>query len=102
MALNHVHYLASLSCGYYGAIFSLSLPLNSFTYMTNVIAGFVSIVSYITADVVMLLLTRSSNRSRDRLLHLSSAITAASLCFFIASANPCRFCEISPIIVGPP
>lgn len=74
------------SCGYYGIIFWLPLLLKSVSHMSNVVVGFVSALPYISAGAAMIIVAHSSDRTRERRLHLAVAAFVAALGFFGASA----------------
>ncbi|CDF39686.1 member of major facilitator superfamily MFS_1, containing a MFS domain [Chondrus crispus] len=73
------------SCGYYGIIFWLPLLLKSVSHMSNVIVGFISALPYLCAGAAMILVARSSDRSRERRLHLAVSASVAAMGFFGAS-----------------
>lgn len=74
------------SCGYYGIIFWLPLLLKSASHLSNVLVGFVSALPYLAAGAAMIIVARSSDRSRERRLHLAAAAFFSALGFFGASA----------------
>lgn len=74
------------SCGYYGIIFWLPLLLKSVSHMSNVLVGFISALPYLCAGAAMILVARSSDRLRERRLHLAVSAVVAAFGFFGASA----------------
>ena len=74
------------SCGYYGIIFWLPLLLKSVSHLSNVVIGFASAVPYLVAGVSMVLIARSSDRTKERRMHLALCAFTAALGFFCASA----------------
>lgn len=88
------------SCGYYGIIFWLPLLLKNVSEMSNVIVGFVSTIPYLTAGAAMIIVARSSDRTRERRLHLCFAALAAAIGFFSASAIHGFFGEQLPLLLA--
>ena len=74
------------SCGYYGIIFWLPLLLKSLEGMSNVVVGFVSALPYFCAGMGMILVAKSSDRTRERRLHLALAAMISAIGFFAASS----------------
>lgn len=74
------------SCGYYGIIFWLPLLLKSLEGMSNVVVGFVSALPYICAGAGMILVARSSDRTRERRFHLAISAMISAVGFFAASS----------------
>lgn len=74
------------SCGYYGIIFWLPLLLQKVGSVGNVVIGFLSTIPYLAAAAGMLLVARSSDRSRERRLHLALSAMFSAIGFFGASA----------------
>lgn len=87
------------SCGYYGIIFWLPLLLKSVSGMSNVAIGFVSAIPYLCAGAAMLLVARSSDRTRERRLHLAISAFLSSLGFFAASALRSLIGEQVPVLL---
>lgn len=73
------------SCGYYGIIFWLPLLLKSASHLSNVVVGFISALPYFAAGLSMIFVARSSDRTRERRIHLAAAAFASSIGFFGAS-----------------
>lgn len=73
------------SCGYYGIIFWLPLLLKSASHLSNVVIGFVSAFPYLAAGTAMIVVARSSDRSRERRYHLAAAALLSAVGFFGAS-----------------
>lgn len=74
------------SCGYYGIIFWLPLLLKSVSHLSNVVVGFISALPYLAAGAAMVIVARSSDRLRERRLHLAAAAFVSAVGFFGASA----------------
>lgn len=74
------------SCGYYGIIFWLPLLLKSLDGMSNVVVGFVSALPYLCAGAGMILVAKSSDRTRERRFHLAISAIVSSIGFFAASS----------------
>lgn len=87
------------SCGYYGIIFWLPLLLKSVSDMSNVLVGFVSSVPYLSAGLAMILVARSSDRSRERRLHLAMSAFISAIGFLGASAIHSLFGEKLPLLL---
>lgn len=87
------------SCGYYGIIFWLPLLLKSVSGMSNVVVGFISAVPYLAAGASMIFVARSSDRLRERRLHLALSALVAAIGFFGASAIHKFFGEQLPLLL---
>lgn len=87
------------SCGYYGIIFWLPLLLKNVSNLSNVVVGFISTVPYIVAGMAMIVVARSSDRSKERRMHLALAAFVSAIGFFGASAIHVFFGEVLPLLV---
>lgn len=87
------------SCGYYGIIFWLPLLLQSVSHMSNVMVGFVSSIPYLAAGVAMLVVAKSSDRSKERRMHLGLSALLSAIGFFAASAIHSFFGEQLPLLL---
>lgn len=74
------------SCGYYGVIFWMPLLLKSIAGSSDVIVGFLSAVPYACAAVAMIAVARSSDRTRERRLHLAFGAFFSAAGFFAAAS----------------
>lgn len=74
------------SCGYYGVIFWMPLLLKSIGGSSDVAVGFLSAVPYVCAAVAMIAVARSSDRTRERRLHLACSAFVAAAGFFAAAS----------------
>lgn len=88
------------SCGYYGIIFWLPLLLKSASNLSNVLVGFLSALPYLAAGAGMILVARSSDRSRERRLHLAFPAFFSALGFFGASAIHTLFGDQLILLLG--
>lgn len=88
------------SCGYYGIIFWLPLLLKSVSHLSNVVIGFASSIPYLAAGVSMILVARSSDRSKERRIHLALCAFVSAVGFFSASTIHIFFGDkISPLLL---
>eukprot|EP00178_Gracilaria_changii_P003610 TRINITY_DN153_c0_g1_i1.p1 TRINITY_DN153_c0_g1~~TRINITY_DN153_c0_g1_i1.p1 ORF type:complete len:488 (-),score=57.60 TRINITY_DN153_c0_g1_i1:1486-2949(-) len=87
------------SCGYYGIIFWLPLLLKSVSNLSNVIVGFISTIPYLAAGLAMIFVARSSDRAKERRMHLAVAAFVSAIGFFGASAIHAFFGEVLPLLL---
>jgi MFS transporter, ACS family, tartrate transporter len=74
-----------VSCGLYGSIFWLPQIVKTFG-LSNTTVGWVSSIPYLIAVPAMVLWTRHSDQSLERVWHVASPLLLAASGFFIASA----------------
>lgn len=87
------------SCGYYGIIFWLPLLLKSASNLTNVLVGFLSAIPYLASGLAMIVVARSSDRSKERRMHLAVASFISAIGFFGSSAIHTLFGEVLPLLL---
>jgi ACS family tartrate transporter-like MFS transporter len=73
-----------VSCGLYGSIFWIPQIVKTFG-LSNTMVGWVSAIPYLIAVPAMILWTRHSDRSRERMWHVAIPLVLAATGFFIAS-----------------
>jgi len=91
-------------CGGYGYLFWLPSALQSVGHRSNQLVGVLFAVPYLVAAVGMVLISRHSDRTHERRLHVAVPLATASLLLLAAVATSGRWGALSYLcicLVGP-